>query len=422
MEPSYQNDPAIIALLNDLDSQSALLLPPLTSHCGDITLYDCHKRGPAGRDYSNKLVYAPERGTALYAGGSHGTLRPNDVWELHLGSNSWHMLFAPEGGNHALLKGPLYYHAFPKLTKDPKTKLPEKEQLAFDKARTWWKEHAHFRDGHVVTKSGGPIMPSHTWDAFTYDASVKKIIWGLGAGPGSDAKYHGLMSDGPLVKGNPDYTNMWTFEPATNRWHHYQTKQSRPDLRGMGATMTYIPELKKTIYYVSAQNVTPPEFEMWTYDAANDKWEDLKPNKGTEIRKLSLDLDLAPRSEQQSAYSPKAKTLVSVLGPNAYAYDLEKNEWSKICHDPRIDAHDARSVFAYDSAADVFLLANPKSKKAKLAAFSLKTKEWTVLEKQGNTFPKVQWGNPRGYYDPEHNVFVIHHGHSNRIWIYRHSK
>jgi len=418
----YADDPAIIALLDGLGERTAIVLPPLVSECGKVTLYGCATHGPAGRDYCNKLAYAPDRGTALYAGGSHQTLRSNDVWELHLGSNTWHMLFAPDGGNHALLKGSLYFHAVPKLTKNPQTVLPENERKEFEKAKAWWTENAVYKDGHVVTRNGGPIMPVHTWDAFTYDERAGLLLWTLGAGPGSDAKYHGIMAGVPPVKGDPRYTNMWTFDPKKKTWQHYRTEPKHPRFEGMGASLCYIPELGKSLYYVAAQNVSPHDFEMWSYDAKADHWEELRPNGGKSISKLVNDLKVAPGSELQSAYSAKHGKLVGVLGADTYAYDIGKNEWAKVCHDERINAHDATTSFAYDSNADVFLLAAPKSKTAPLAAFSLVTGKWEVIEPAGDTYPNAQYGNPRGYYDPEHNVFLIHNGDTRNFWVYRHAR
>ena len=417
---NYQDDPKILAILDALGDRTSTLLPDVISDCGDETLYGCNIYGPASRDYSNKMVYAPERRTALYAGGSHGTLRSNDVWEFHLGSNTWHMIFAPDGGNHALLKGPLYYHAYPKLTKDPNAKLSEKERVQFEKARVWWKENAVFRDGHVVTRANGPIMPSHTWDGFTYDHAARKLIWTLGAGPGSDPKYHGLMAGVEPVKGDPNYTNMWTFDPASRKWSHYRTEKPRPGMRGMGATLCFVPDLKKSIYYVAARNVVPQDFEMWTYDAVADHWNQLHPNEGRSISDLVGKDDVAPLAEQQIAYSQKDKMLVAVRGPNTYGYDIATNVWSKLCHDERIDGHDARTVFAYDSVGDVFLLAHPR--KHQLAAFGVAEGKWEVVEPNGPGFPKVQYGAGRGYYDPEHNVFVVHNGHARKLWVYRHKR
>jgi hypothetical protein len=90
--------------------------------------------------------------------------------------------------------------------------------------------------------------------------------------------------------------------------------------------------------------------------------------------------------------------LVAVLKNDTFVYDVIKNAWSRVNTDQRINAHDARTVFAYDSTGDVFLLADPRGK-TPLAAFSLLTKEWDILEPKGPGIPSGMYVNYRGYYD-----------------------
>lgn len=403
-----QNDPTIIAILNKLDSNSATVLPPT-------------KESPRHRDYCNKMPYAPGRQTALYAGGSHQTYRGNDVWEYHLGSNRWQQLFAPVGGNHVFVRTTLYFGAVRKWRKDPNAKLTEKEQQGYERTKKWWDEFVILKDGHVTTRKGGPIIPAHTWDAFTYDPKAKRLLWGMGASPGGTGFYHAMVtrqSPEEIAKKIDDsYTPMWMFDPYEKKWIHYKTDKKRADLRGMGATMEYIPDLGKSIWYVAAQNVSPHAYEMWTFDAVKDQWTQLKPNGGKSISTLVNKEKVAPLAEQQTAYSPKHKKLVAVIKNDTFVYDIVKNEWSHAVHDEDIYGHDARSVFAYDSVGEVFLLANPKSK-TPLAAFSLKTNRWEKLTPKGSSIPTGRYVNYRGYYDPIHNVFVVDGG-KNRVWVYR---
>ena len=209
------------------------------------------------------------------------------------------------------------------------------------------------------------------------------------------------------------------FDANSRKWIHYRTDGKHAALRGMGATMCYLPDRKQTIWYVAAQNVSPAAYEMWLFDGAKDEWTELRPNGGKSIGDLAGRQKIAPMSELQTAYSPQHKKMVAVLGPNVFAYDVAKNEWAKIATDERIDAHDARSVFAYDDAADVFLLVNPKGD-TKLAAFSLASEQWQILTPQGDDFPKSQFGSYMGYYDPQHNVLVVQGRYADRMWVYRH--
>lgn len=411
----YPDDPEIITILKGLGDNSSVLLPEAK---GKTPV-----RSPKHRDYCNKMAWAADRHTALYAGGSHQTYRGNDVWEYHLGSHRWHELFAPDGGDQAFVRPVLYFGAVPKLAKDPKAVLSENEAKEFERAKAWWKDNAILKDGHVTTRKGGPIIPAHTWDAFTYDPVAKRLLWASGANPGGTGRYHAAMTgqDPAAVEKeiDPAYSPLWMFDPENKKWIHDKSERPRPELRGMGATMEFIPELRKSIYYVAAQNVSPADYGMWTFDAAAARWEELKPNGGKSISTLATKDRVAPLAEQQTAYSKKHRKLVAVIDHDTFAYDVAKNEWSHLCADDRIDAHDSRTVFAYDSHADVFLLADPRGKK--LAAFSLKTNKWEIVKPEGAAQPGGEYGHYRGYYDPVYNALVIDAG-PKKVWAYRQKK
>ncbi|GIW80154.1 MAG: hypothetical protein KatS3mg105_1961 [Gemmatales bacterium] len=422
-EPKRADDPKIIELLKNMRDNEGRRLPKV-----NVEGVGAPKRGPYHRDYCNKMVYAPDRETALYMGGSHQTWRGNDVWEYHLGSNTWNQLFAPDGGNHAHLKYTLYFGALKSIRRDPKGKVDEstlsrKDREELEKTRDWWKKNVINQKGNITTRKGGPIMNAHTWDGITYDPLVKRVLWASGAGPASLPQYHAYLMGIPFDKleVDPTYTRMWMFEPAKRAWIHYRHTGPMPQLRGMGASMCYIDDLKKSIYYVAATNVSPPAFEMWTFDAVADKWQELKPNGGKAISVLASKEKVAPIAEQQMAYSPQHKKLVAVLKHDTFVYDVVRNRWAKVNTDTRIDAHDARTIFAYDCINDVFLLANPRTKNGpKLAAFSLKTNSWEPLKWQGDSIPGGLYVNYMGYFDPLHNVFVLDGG--NNIWVYRYRR
>jgi len=218
---------------------------------------------------------------------------------------------------------------------------------------------------------------------------------------------------------------MWMFDPQRRRWIHYRTSNRRAKLRGMGATLVYLPDLKKTLWYVAAQNVSPAAYEMWLFDAVDDAWTELKPNGGKSIATLAAKEGAAPMSEVQTAYSPRHKKVVAVLKHDAFVYDVAANRWEKVATNPRIYAHDAKSVFAYDDHADVFLLAFPpdgRGKKLQLAAFSLKTNRWELITPKGPGVPETKYGSYMGYYDPQQNVFVVQGRYSDRMWVYRYAK
>ncbi len=429
--PPYRDDPAILAALRDLKPGHAVLLPKVNVECGDEDRFGFPRFGPGQRDYCNKMPYAADRGTALYAGGNHQVPhRMNDVWEYHLGSNTWHMLYGPDGGNPTKHKG-AYFLTSRTLVRKPDTVLTDKQKQQIEDYRAWWNEHVHFKDGDIKTKNGGPIMPAHTWDGFTYDPRAKRLLWGMGAKaaaqPATWAYYAGESIEETIAKLDPRYTPMWMFNLINKKWIHYKTKAvdtPRAALRGMGATMHYIPDLGKSIWYVAAQNVSPAAYEMWAFDAVADKWEELRPNGGKSVSELATKLKVSPMSEVQVAYSTKDRKLVAVLKHDTFVYDIDANTWSKAVTDERVFGHDAKSVFVYDQVADVFLLAFPpdgRGKALKLASFSLRTKKWTFIEPVGAPLPQTKYGGYMGYYDPVHNATVIQGRYNDRMWVYRHA-
>ena len=425
-EAVYEDDPEILKIIKELKPGMAKLLPPVKVESGDFKSYGVEKRGPGQRDYCNKMAYAPDRRTALYAGGNHGVPhRMNDVWEYHLGSNTWHMLYEPDGGNPSKHKS-AYFLTSRTLVRDPDKKLTEKEKEKIEAYREWWNANVELKNGHIATKNGGPIMPAHTWDAFCYDAASRKLLWGMGVNPAGQpatyAYYSGEKLSDVQKRLDPNYTPMWMFDPNKRKWEHYKTSKKHAALRGMGATMVHLPDHGKTLWYVAAQNVSPAAYEMWMFDAKKDEWEELKPNGGKAISTLATKEKVAPMSEVQTAYSKKHQAIVAVLKNDVFVYDVAKNEWTKAATDERIFAHDARSVFAYDEKNDVFLLAFPpdgRGKKLSLATFDLQKKAWSLITPKGDQIPETKYGSYMGYYDPHHDVFVIQGRYSDKMWVYR---
>lgn len=425
----YEDDPAVVAVLDALKPGQSAVLPEVRVDAGGDERFGYQKFGPGQRDYCNKMPWAEDRGTALYAGGNHQVPhRMNDVWEYHLGSNTWHLLYAPDGGNAGEHKG-AYFLTSRTLVHNPDTELTDKQKQQIEAYRKWWTEHVQLKDGHITTRRGGPVMPAHTWDAFTYDPRAKRLLWGMGVNPAAQpatrARFTGQTVEQVEAKLDENYTPMWMFDPAGKKWIHYRTDKRRAALRGMGATMHFIPQLGKSIWYVAAQNVSPAAYEMWTYDAVADEWEELKPNGGKSIDELATKLKIAPMSELQVAYSPKDRELVAVLKHDTFMYDIDANAWSKLVTDERIFGHDAKSVFAFDEATGEFLLAFPpdgRGKDLKLAALSLDTKQWRIVEPDGPPPPVTKYGSYMGYYDPRHRVFVVQGRYSKRMWVYRHKR
>ena len=420
LDRPYKDDPKIVKLLEGLGDGCSMRLPK-AKVIGVGIDQDKHfaARGPRGRDYGNKMAYAPDRETAMYAGANHGApSRLNDCWEFHLGSNTWVRLAIGDGGDHGRVR----------RARDAirKGKNVEKQKAFVTK---WYTDHVVVKDGYVQTKrNGGPVSPWHTWDGLAYDAASKRLLWAvldtdkiMLARVRAYAKWTGQDFE-KLRKQIKPGTGLYLFDPRRARWFRQLGDGPRPYLRGMGGSLVYVPEWKKTVWYCAAQNVTPNDFAMWTYDGVANKWERLAPNGGKSIRALVHGDKVAPSSEVQMAYSPRHRKIVAVLKQTTYVYDLVKNAWSKACEDKRNYAHDAVTVFDYDSANDVFLLVNSPEghwgKKRELRAFRIDTKQWTTLKINGPGIDRRPYRRHTGYYDPRFNVLVVSDDDL-RLWAYR---
>ena len=442
VKPPYQDDPAIVKLLADLGDNAGAYLPPTKSEGKGMELVPGFaKSGPKVRDYGNKLAYAPDRQTAMYCGANHGVPhRLNDASEYHLGSNTWHLL-CPPGTDATRLRG-LQNEAKKFSDAIAKGTDVEKNQAELEKVRAQmkaWYQGVEVKDGYLQDKAnGGPVEPWHTWDGLTYDENARRLCWAvLDSDNFKDernrvhrlltrryAEATGQDAEKLLAQLKPG-SSMYLYDPAKGRWFRQLGEGPFPMMRGMGGSLIYIPELKKTVWYCAAQNVSPNDFAMWAYDSAANAWTDLKPNGGKNIMGLVHTDKVAPGSEVQMAYSPKHRKLVAVLDKDTFVYDVAANAWSKACADERNKALDSSTVFAYDSVGDVFLLLNaPKGQwdlERELRAFSLTANQWATLEPKGGTVQRREYCGTAGYYDTAHNVLVVYNS-TERVWVYRYKK
>lgn len=384
------------------------------------------------RDYSTKMAYAPERQTALYCGASHNTPVLNDVWEYHLGSNTWHVLYGSDGrmdkirGNWRVLRGAESMMRRGKPLSDEQKAKAEKAKAEL---RAWYREHATFEKGYLQTKRGGPLYPSHTWDALTYDPRVRRLLWH----PGHDgnlrwfAEFTG-KDYAQLERRAKPTTKVWTYEPATGAWAKQVVTRDtpQPPLRGMGATLHYIPDLEKSVFYVAVWNVAPAALEMWTFDAKANVWAELRPNGGKTVGEL-VKAGLSPMGEVGVAYSPRDKKLVALAKSKAWVYDVVRNEWAFLCEDAATQGFHGRSVFVYDTVADAFVLVQPgpetESRKRSpyiVRELTLARRTWHTVAVNGPPPRKGTWWPPAGYYDPTHNAVVTYN--TEEMWVYRHRK
>ena len=99
-ETKLEPKPAVVEKLAELEPNAGALLGKadvLGEFNDTARKFDLHKTGPRGRDFTNKMCWAPDRKRALFCGANHRVPhRLNDVWEFDLPSLSWVMLYAPD--------------------------------------------------------------------------------------------------------------------------------------------------------------------------------------------------------------------------------------------------------------------------------------------------------------------------------------
>jgi len=406
--PNYQDNPAIIDKLRRLQPGSAVSLGKARVTGKHIKAWAKRFRnGPYVRDFCRKMPYMPDRGTAFYAGANHGSPhRFNDAWEYHLGSNTWHLLFPPDGGDHRV---------FRKYRMNVKKKREVEKNTEALKA--WFDKNVVFRDGTLQTRKGGPLAPWHTWDGITYDRHSKRAMWAvLSTKKGLLGLYAEMTGRdlGAMQKAYSPGSGLWMFDFEKGHWIRQTGTQVNPKMIGMGGTLEYIPELGASFWFAASWR---DDEGGWLYDDVKNTWRRLQINGRRKFygkNSLKPGKDLAPPQEMQSAYSSRHRKLVAVRDGGAWVYDIDRNTWKLVARDRRIRAHDARTVFVYDSKNDVFLLADYRDRS--LYAFSLLSTAWTRIKPNGAPVPKAR---AAGFYDEQHDVFVLA-GEKGKVWVYRH--
>jgi hypothetical protein len=449
-KPPYKNDPAIISIIKAVKPGQIVKLPKFRMMPKKVTSNHLYQKGPHRRDFCNKMPYAPDRKTGMYCGANHNIPhRLNDVWEYHLGSNTWHLIL-PSGGDYTRYAR-LRQKAgkLKKLKGQGKLKNPEtfEQQVAEAKKidKAWWLKHVVMKDGYIQDKAnGGPVEPWHTWDAVTYNEKKKELYWDVCDSQNyknidnrSNTHVHKVRKHAKMTghtfeelhKRLKPASSMYIYSPLKQRWMRQQGKGPFPLMRASASTLHYIPDIDRTIYYCCHGGSTGGYTEgMWSYNANTNRWKLLIP--GGKVMNMVHKQKIAPSDELQVAYSTKSKQLVAVRANGTFIYDIATNKWSR-GKDNEGFAHDATSVFVYDSNADVFLLLGRKgrSRWAKkclsIFAYTLSTNSWEKTElsllddDKGPKWRRYGHGYT-GYYDPEHNAFFLYG--TKGCFIYRHKE
>ncbi len=391
IEPALEPNEEVLAILNGLgENQSALL--PETNIVGEFNelarQHHLHTRGPGGRNFNIKMVWAPERRRALFCGGNHGAPhRLNDAWEFDLAANTWALLYPPD----------------------------------FDDSRTTHREENYdnlvVKDGIIRTRNGGPAFSAHTWWQLTYDPERKAMLW-MANWPGTERKSRRVAE---AIGADPDKlcpvfhgrraTPFWSFTPATGEWEPVRTEPPHPPY-ALAVILEYIPDLGGSLYR-----------HNWLYRSETNAWTNLEPEG---------ERDDMPGREPVAYWDPVNKILVAATNTGRRGedvdsfdritnhYDPETITWKRVLTVQGADkaprAHDARCSFDFDPVSGHGILYELPERQ--VWAYNPTTTEWTKLpEPDGPPPPDERQPRPLAYFDPAHNVLVVNQG--TVTWVYR---
>lgn len=361
--PELVPDKALLAKIEALPENTWLKLPPFKV-IGDIEWLkgsECLMRGPQIRDYCNKMVWAPERQRALYAGAGHNAPVSNDVWEYDMAANTWVCLYA-------------WDWVFDGLPKDQP-----------DKAAEILKGRIKVNGTALTTLKGAPLRPAHTWWGLAYDAERRKMVfWDAHRGlvfTQTDLIAKALGKAPAEVDHHNFGAYAFLFDPAARKWSAWK---DAPKL-WESSRLEYIPD-RKALWLHSGKT-----YLREAPDAA--EWKDLGATGG-------------PVNGALSAYDPESKTVVAVLSKNTYTFSFDTNQWKQVQNGTSPDAIVPNSTFCYDSSAKCFVL-NTGLASPSLWVFDLKKNEWRDPKPAGDV-PGP--GLLASYYDQARNVTALYTG------------
>ncbi len=340
--------------------------------------FNLDKTGPMGRDFSIKMVWAPDRKRVLFCGANHNVPhRLNDVWEFDLSSLTWVMLYAPDN--------PRDYTG---LGKDFSDVL--------------------FKDGVLITKRGGPASIGHTWWGLAYDENEKTIMFMNTWVTNYKKSVEQIGGDPSLLYAGPP---LWSFNPATLKWKAHLAPKPFP-IAPFGGMLEYIPELKGTIWHTNNWQMQA----TWLFDFPSNTWKNLNANKESgDFQKT------AAEPEQVGYYDPKRKIIVAHRHKATSHYDIKKNTWiNKINAEKDASdipyGHDAYSPMVYDPNSGHGLLIEFRTRT--LWVYDPDAIKWTKLNPNGDPVP--QGNKPIIYFDLVHKALVLIQG--TNVWAYRYKK
>jgi hypothetical protein len=337
--------------------------------------FELDATGPRGRNYSIKMVWAPDRERALFAGANHAVPhRLNDVWEFDLAALAWVLLYAPD-----------HPRSYAGLGEDP--------------------SDVRFEDGILVTTRGGPAIIGHTWWGITYDAVQRRVVY-MNAWVTDVAKAIASVDGDPgrRYRGPP----LWTFDPSARRWEPVRAGAPAPR-QAFGGMLEYVDALHGSVWHANSSQSRG----TWHFDAKTNRWSELSGSAG--------DAGFAaqsPQREQVAYYDPVRQIIVAHRHRETFHFDVKAPRWKKVRSEaPDSTAvpsgYDAYTPMYYDPASGHGVLVDFRT--SEVWAYDPDRASWTRLAPTGDPMPR---GARRlAYFDPARNVLVVID--DLLVWAYR---
>ncbi|MCW8131323.1 MAG: hypothetical protein KIS92_13320 [Planctomycetota bacterium] len=388
IEPELAPDTELLARIEALPENTWMKLPPFKV-IGNLDWLgpraDERARGPFGRSYCAKMLYAPERKRAIFFGGGHNVRRINDVWEYDLASNTWNCL---RGG-------------------DPWQKDTEE----------WFREFTMLKDGIVMTKTGGMVSVSHQWDQVAYDPERRLALW-VNSMPRSVnysikldqpdnvvAKAYGLSFEEFSKKLGKDSIHVWGYDLAKKEWTSIECLVS---WKGPGNTtggrsesgiLKYMPDQKTLIFIGHATLVR---------DASTGEWKKVAGGPGT--------------YGASAAYDVANKQIVAIAGRKTLTYTIGQKGWKTAIEEGPVAGNDAASALFFDPVSKHVLMHTLPAKdgdtQPPLWIYDPAKNAWFDPKPQGDVPPVV--GERLLYIDEARNVLVYYN--SRDVYVYRYKR
>jgi hypothetical protein len=374
--PVARGDEAVIRRVTSLAPNHGLRLGTarLIGEFNEIARrFDLHRTGPRSRDFSKKMVWAPERRRALFAGANHGSPhRLNDVWEFDLAEMTWTLLYAPDN--------PRTYGGLG----------PDATDVVF-------------RDGVLQTRRGGPAVIGHTWSGLTYDPRTQRMLfmntWPIDVDP-LVRQVGGDPAD--RYRGPP----LWSFNPAARAWAPLKTAAPWPKA-AVGALLEDAPELDGQIWHLNNWQLRA----TWLL-GANHAWNAVASPKVTPGFEGN-----APGRELVGYHDSKRQLIVAQCRRGTYHFNTQSSRW--LCVIPPDsgylvpDGHDAFTAFCGHPSSGRGLLMDFRTRN--LWSYDPDQAQWALLAPVGDPIP--QGKRMLAYVDRVLGVLAVLN--DTEIWVFR---